>query len=525
MPVSRFRSLAPAIGLIVILAGCSPAATPAPSAPAASTPPASTAPASAAAGTSPAPAGTPGTKFAGVNINILTFNGPQIAEPLQRRAPDWENLTGGHVNIVAVGFQTIYDKALLDASTGTNSFDGYVFDPQWMGDFVGPGYLADLTDREKNDPQLQQSDIVPFFRDYNSTYNGKNYTIPLDGDFLMVYYRSDLLAKDGLKPPETWDDYLSIAQKYNGQDLNGDGTPDYGSCIAEKKGAQSYWWIINIAAGLIQSKGTSQGAFFDTTNMNPLLGTNDAMTLALQTYAKAGTLGPPDGLNMDVGGSRGLFTTGRCALTLDWGDVGTLAPGTYAQDKTGAVISPGWKQVLDRSTGKLVPCDATTCPDAVNGVNHAPFAAFGGWSGAVNAKSPKAQQDAAYDFLSYMSAPAQSSVDVTLGKTGFNPYRTSQFTNSGPWLAAGLSQAATDNYLGAIKDSLSNPNFVLDLRIPQTKQYEQDVLDTAIAQYLAKQLDEAGTEQAISDGWNQITNQVGKDKQLAAYVASLGVQK
>ena len=51
---------------------------------------------------------------------------------------------------------------------------------------------------------------------------------------------------------------------------------------------------------------------------------------------------------MDVGGSRGLFTTGRCALTLDWGDVGTLAPGTYAQDKTGAVISPGWKQVLDR---------------------------------------------------------------------------------------------------------------------------------------------------------------------------------
>ena len=35
---------------------------------------------------------------------------------------------------------------------------------------------------------------------------------------------------------------------------------------------------------------------------------------------------------------------------------------------------------------------------------------------------------------------------------------------------------------------------MLDLRIPQTKQYEQDVLDTAIAQYLAKELDEAGTE-------------------------------
>ena len=70
---------------------------------------------------------------------------------------------------------------------------------------------------------------------------------------------------------------------------------------------------------------------------------------------------------------------------MDWGDIGTLTPGTYAQDKTGATITPGWKQVLDRATGKLVPCDATTCPNAVDGVNYAPFASFGGWSGAINA--------------------------------------------------------------------------------------------------------------------------------------------
>ena len=197
-------------------------------------------------------------KFAGVNVNILTFNGPQVAEPLQRRAPDWECLTGGHVNVVAVGFQTIYDKALLDASTGTNAFDAYVFNPQWLGDFVGPGYLADLTDRVNNDAQLDWQDIGPFFRDFNATYNGKVYTIPLDGDFHMVYYRKDILDKDGVAPPKTWDDYLTIAEKYNGQDLNEDGEPDYGSCIAKKKGAQSYWWIISVAAGLLQGKGTER---------------------------------------------------------------------------------------------------------------------------------------------------------------------------------------------------------------------------------------------------------------------------
>jgi multiple sugar transport system substrate-binding protein len=524
-PVSRFRTVAPAIGLVLVLAGCGTTTT-SPSAAAstpASAPPVATA--SAPAGSAaPTPAAPQGDQFKGVNVNILTFNGPQVAEPLQRRAPDWEHLTGGHVNVVAVGFQTIYDKALLDASTGTNAFDAYVFNPQWLGDFTGPGYLMDLTAKVNSDPQLDWQDIGPFFRDFNATYDGKVYTIPLDGDFHMVYYRSDILEKDGVKPPATWDDYLTIAAKYNGQDLNGDGQPDYGSCIAKKKGAQSYWWIISIAGGLLQGKGTADGAFFDTSNMNPLLGQNEAMTKALETYAKTADFGPPDELNMDVGGTRGLFTTGRCALSMDWGDIGTLTPGTYAQDKTGATITPGWKQVLDRATGKLVPCDATTCPNAVDGVNYAPFASFGGWSGAVNAAAPKAQQDAAYDFLSYMSSPAISGVDVTLGKTGYNPYRTSHFENIQPWTDAGLSEAAATNYLGAIKASLQNKNMVLDMRIPQTKRYEQDVLDTAVSQYLAKELDAAGAEQAIADGWNAITDEVGKDKQLAAYVASLGVQ-
>ena len=47
------------------------------------------------------------------------------------------------------------------------------------------------------------------------------------------------------------------------------------------------------------------------------------------------------------------------------------------------------------------------------------------------------------------------------------------------------------------------------------------VIDVSIA----GELDEAGTEAAIADGWNAITDEAGKDKQLAAYVASLGVQR
>src|SRR5437867_3894450 len=215
------------------------------------------------------PAASQGKPFDGVTVNVLTFTGPQIAEPLQRRGPDFEKLTGAKINVVTVPFSDLYQKILTDISTGTNSYQAFVFDPQWMGDFVAPGYLLDLSDRVKSDPVLKWDDIGPFFRDFSATYQGKVYTIPLDGDFHMVYYRTDILDKDGVKPPATWDDYLAVAKRYNGKDLNGDGKPDYGSCISKKRGAQAYWWITSIAGPYIQALGTNQGAFFKTEDMTP----------------------------------------------------------------------------------------------------------------------------------------------------------------------------------------------------------------------------------------------------------------
>jgi multiple sugar transport system substrate-binding protein len=465
--------------------------------------------------------------FDGVTVNVLTFTGPQIAEPLQRRAPAFGNLTGAKINVIIVPFSDLYEKILTDAATGTNSYDAYVFDPQWMGDFVPPGYLEDLTSRVRADKKINWLDIAPFFRNFSATFKGRTYTVPLDGDFQMVYYRKDLLKRDHVAPPATWDDYLAIAKRYNGKDLNGDGKGDYGSCISKKRAAQAYWFIYSVAGAFLQSQGTKQGAFFNVGNMQPLV-RNPGFARALDIYKQTTSYGPPGERNLDVGDTRGLFDTGRCALSMDWGDIGTLAidPKTSTvQNKVGAVILPGSRQVLNRATGRLVPCTKRTCPYAIRGVNHAPYAAFGGWSGAINAAADSKVKDAAYAFLSYMSAPAESNVDVTLGKTGFNPYRRSQFSNLGPWIKAGMSRAAALDYLGAIRDSLQSPNMILDMRIPKTSQYQQVVLDTAVAQFLAGEISRDAAMKQIADGWNAITDKEGRDKQRTAYAASLNIRR
>jgi multiple sugar transport system substrate-binding protein len=461
--------------------------------------------------------------YEGVEVNVITFTGPQIAEPLQRRGPDFTELTGATINVTIVPFSDLYQKILTDAATGTNAFDAWVFAPQWMGDFIVPGYVEDLTDRIAADSAIEWEDIAPFFRDFSATYGGRIYTIPLDGDFHMGYYRTDLIDA----PPKTWDEYLAIAKEFHGQDLNDDGDPDYGSCISKKRAAQAYWFIHSVAAAFIQSQGTGQGTFFDLDTMEPLVN-NEAFARALEVYNETTQYGPPDELNLDVGDTRSLFTSGRCALSMDWGDIGTLVidPETsIVMDKTGAFILPGSTEVLDRETGALVPCDEETCPYAIDGVNHAPFAAYGGWSGGINAGADDIVKDAAYDFFSYMSQPAQANVDVTIGATGYNPYRTSQFLNRQQWVEAGMSPEAASDYLGAIETSLASPNMVLDLRIPQNQRYQQVILDQAVSQYLAGEISLEEAMQQIYDGWEEVTEELGREEQLAAYRATLGVEK
>jgi multiple sugar transport system substrate-binding protein len=482
--------------------------------------------ASALAGLSAlAPAAKAQKMYDGVEINLLTRPGPVIAGRLEERGLEYQEMTGAKVNVATVPFADLFQKLLTDWATGTNSIDIGVFASGWAVELVDGGLVADLSDFVAKDDKLQIEDVAPYFRDFNQKIDGKTYLITIDGDFQMVYYRSDVLKELGLEPPKTWDEYLEVAAAANGKDMNGDGEADYGSCMFKKRNAQSYYAIMTVAAPYIQSKGTGQGIFFNTDDMTPMVN-NAAWAKAFEFYRESGKYGPPEELNHDIGDARALVTSGRCAVMIDWGDIGPLSidPATSKiKDLVGAVISPGSTQVLDWATGELVDCTPEICPYATDGINHAPFAAFGGWSGAINANSDPKVIEAAYGFLSYMNQPEQSNVDVTLGWTGYNPYRVSQFENVDPWVEAGFSRDSAENYLAAIGASLNSPNMASDLRIPGTQRYEGVVLDREMARYLAGEITVEQALENIEAGWEEITEEFGRDEQLKLYKASLGI--
>ena len=464
-------------------------------------------------------------EFDGVTVNILTRPGYVIAGRLAERGKEFEAKTGGKIVVSEVPFAEIFQKIQTDWTTGTNSIDVGVFAAGWGVELDAAGLLENLQPYVDKDAALDINDVAPYFRDFGQKIGGLTKLIMVDGDFQMVYYRTDVLSEAGQQPPKTWEDYIDVASKIHGKDMNGDGTPDYGSCIFKKRNAQSYFAIQTVAASIIQTQGTAQGFHFDNATMKPIVN-NDGWKKAFELYKKTGEFGPPEELNMDIGDTRALFKAGRCGLMIEWGDPGTLQldPDAAAvKGKIYAISAVGTKEVLDRATGKLVPVTKENAPHSIDGINYAPFAAFGGWAGAVNAKADQKKKDAAYAFLSYMNQAAQSNVDVTIGATGYNPYRNSQLKDTAPWVAAGMPKELAENYLGAINGALNNPNMASDFKVPGAQSYSGVVLDRELARYLAGEITVEEALANIEAGWEEITEDFGRDAQIAAQKAALGL--
>lgn len=457
-------------------------------------------------------------------ITLLSYGEPQVAEPLRRHAEAFAAETGTQVIIESAQLNRLY-QAINEDNLGTaTAYAGYVFPGQWLPDLAEAGYLEPLTDQVEAHESLDWDDILPAYRNYASRYGDEVYSIPLDGDVLLLYYRQDILDLYRREAPRTWEDYLFLARTVNRIDMTGDGFADYGSCIAKGSEEQAYWWLYAMAAPYLQTEGTAQGVFFDVDTFEPRT-QNPAFERALAVYQETARYGPPDELNIGVRDTRSLFLSGRCAFTIDWPELGLLAanPETSAVSETfGVAPMPGSAQVLntEADTPFLASCQGTElCPLAIEDVNYTPYLAFGGWMGAVSSGADSDAQELALDFLAFASNIQQSQADVVDPLSGFNPYRESHLSAPRIWRDAGFS---SDQYTEAIATSLSSNNVFLDLRLPQSQQYQQAVLDGILTEFLTSPRVTAPTAaESIFTEWEALNEDLDRNAQFDVYLQSL----
>ena len=121
-----------------------------------------------------------------------------------------------------------------------------------------------------------------------------------------------------------------------------------------------------------------------------------------------------------------------------------------------------------------------------------------------------------------ISAARTSRSGCSAYPSGFQPYRNSHF-NYDEWEAAGYDRAYIEDYLGSNLDSYNHPNAAIEPRIPGIFQY-YSIAEDELAKIYAGQYGSAqeGAD-AIAAAWEKITDQIGRDSQIALYKASLGI--
>ena len=95
-------------------------------------------------------------------------------------------------------------------------FDVMMLDCIWVPEFARAGWLVDLTSH------LTPDELAPYFSSAVSagTYDGRVWALPWNMNVGLLYYRSDLLARYGLRPPETYEELIAAVGRIRDAERN-----------------------------------------------------------------------------------------------------------------------------------------------------------------------------------------------------------------------------------------------------------------------------------------------------------------
>lgn len=361
-------------------------------------------------------------------------------DAFQTLEKEFTDLTGITVTWDVVEETNLKNKQLLDVQGG-GSYDVMMVDAFWMAEYASKNVLEPIepfaTNVNKTPEWFDYDDIMPAYRNGIAGANGTNYGIPSAGETRFIAYRTDLFEKYGKQPPKTMDEYLELAQFFNGKE---DGL--YGVSMRGQRGIHfaSGWMSLmyNFGGGFMDQKALADGDITFTAN------TPETET-SLQFYVDLLKNAPPDVGSYTHEEALGAFLSGKTAM---WLDATALA---------NRITDPATSTVADKVA--FVPTPTGPAGDG---------AALAGWNLAISQKSQN--KDAAWAFISYMASKEKA---VEYVQAGGVATRSSVFDNA--------DLAAQNPSFPAQKEALVAANGLVEKGLSWIPQYDgiTQVLDIA----------------------------------------------
>ncbi|MEM6888900.1 MAG: substrate-binding domain-containing protein [Pseudomonadota bacterium] len=458
-------------------------------------------------------------EFEGVELTFMGLNNQNLHNFLFRGfLKPWEEYTGATINWIDLA-QADYNARLQQSiATGTVDFDIIEMGAPFEGDVLGKGLASEMPDWVKE--QIDMDDYVDYLKAPVGTWDGKTYRISIDGDCHTFAYRKDYFGDGSLtgKPvPETWQEINAVTAELIGQEDPLTGLPAHGYLDPLKGwGGFGFYFLENRAAAYAKHPN-SPAWLFDPETMQPMVN-NPAWVQAIQDVMdliEAGAY-PADQINADPGTTAfQQFLAGTGSMLMWWGDVGSSArtsDTSVVGDVVGFGINPASDRVYNAASGAW---EETR--------NEAPNMAYIGWGVYVMAtvEGDEKKKKAAWSAAAHLGGK-DLSLWASAYPSGFQPYRNSHFQFE-EWEEAGYDRAYIEDYLGSNADSYNHPNAAIEPRIPGIFQYYSVAEDELAKGYAGQYGSAQETADAIAAAWEKITDQIGRDSQIALYKASLGL--
>ena len=430
-------------------------------------------------------------KAKNITLNLTYEAGLQALEPKNFSGPLWQTLTGINFNVVELPHPDQYSKPIAEHIADSGAFDVLDIEPAWIPALANGGVILPIDDYVTK--YMNKADLDDYHPLYKSItlYKGKRWGVFDDGDQFALYYRKDVFEDEKLKSayqakfgkpfglPKTWDEYSQVAQFITDQ-----LAPNvYGAAHFRKFGSPGNQF------SFLQQFRANGGKFFDA-DMKAQL-TTDAGVTTLDQMIAQNKASIPGNNDLDAVAQWAAWLQGKVAMIFSWPPTGRISSNYAQRDK--AINFIPQSSIADKVGYAVLP--------GGNGEMAS------GYVRALAAGSNN--EEAAYLFMQWVSAPPLSLVRTMLPYTLRDPYRLSTYKSE---QYRALWPAAKDYLINLCECS---NNAVVDMIMPGWQDYALSIDRMCTAVWGGE--DPKSALQKASAEWDSTTQRLGVAAQKAAY--------
>ncbi|QRN95231.1 extracellular solute-binding protein [Archangium violaceum] len=264
----------------------------------------------------------------GETFRVLLIGDP-FALAIQEASAELEQLTGARFELEVVGYDDVRRMTLRNAQDKLSAYDIVSVDAVWMGEYGERNVLLPLDELiSRSRAQVEPEDFLDIAY-AQGRYQGRQLGLPIQTHAELLWYREDLLAADGLRPPRTTEELLAVARQY------------------QKPEAGNYGILWNGQRG--QPFGQQMAHFYAAFGQ-PLLDARGRPTLNTPKGVAAARfalellkVSPPDVVNTAWDQRPLRMARGSVAMTYEWGARTYLVeetPSSVVAGKVGYTAAP-----------------------------------------------------------------------------------------------------------------------------------------------------------------------------------------